>query len=289
MNASLGIAPSPDGINGTDGSHIFLSSDQCLAAALFAGGQQLYQPSPVPYSYYGLEGNWSITPLTLPSYDLPALGHGFNNSIVANLTVETFGINSNANCKPASITFRDDATITATVGQCSADFPVSTNTTFDRWHNATSIPCSEASRTDIGFKTFVYSVYRPSGYAARDPNQFLFMFCQPSISIAKVSATLSVMHDGQIGALVASPIVRESYPIGSNTLDPDVNRLLGPPLNGNALNGYDIPEPAGTANYSRSSRVTVVRSILYEGIYGAQRYHMFNDAIGTDTDWCKRF
>ena len=273
--APLGNANSTDGIEDEDHNHIFLSSDQYLAAALFAGGQQLYQPSPVPFSYYGQEGNWSVTPLT-PMTNLQELCHGYNASIPANVTVVTHGINTSANCKMASTTFGENEMVTATVDGCSYDFSLANQTNYTLWHFADSTQCNNASRYDIAFKAFVYAVYSPSGYESSDPNQFVVMFCQPSISIAKVSATLSVSHQGVIGAVVAPPVVLESFPIGSNPSDPNVANLLGPPLNGMAINGYDITEPANTTLLSREARVNVTRSILFEGIYGAQLNYVGN-------------
>ena len=263
--APLGLTPSTDGDNSV-GGHIFLSSDQYLASALFAGGQQLYSPSPVPFSYYGPEGNWSITPLKIRSQSLG--GQGNTSTITGTLEVVTYGINTFANCQEASsIVFGDDGIVTATLSDCSISFVVLLNTTFTRWHFANSTQCS--NDTDIAFKTFVSAVYGPPGYNESDPNQFDVTFCSPSISIAKVRATLSVSPAG-IGSLVGPPVVLESYPIGSHTTDPQVRNLLGPPLNGRAVNGYDIAEPADTSLDSKTVRAQLAQEILFKGIYGAQ-------------------
>jgi hypothetical protein len=115
------------------------------------------------------------------------------------------------------------------------------------------------------------------------------MFCQPTISIAKVYATLSVNHLGAIGGLVGPPEVLESYPIGSNPSDPTVAGLLGPPLNGNALNGYDMAEPLTAEDLSRTARANLTDNILFEGIYSA-----LIDEMGTFNEtqpltWCTPF
>lgn len=93
ITASLGIKTSQDGEDDHNGNHIFLSSDQYLAAVLFARGQQLCPlPSPVAFSYSGPEGNWSITPFVLPNNILQGITPGHNSSAVANITVATHGI-----------------------------------------------------------------------------------------------------------------------------------------------------------------------------------------------------
>jgi hypothetical protein len=260
---------------------MFVPSDKYLAAALFAG-QQLYNASPVPFSYYGPEGNWFITPLA----QIPSLGYG-NASISANLSVITYGINTSSGCEMASnITFGSNSIVTASLNGCSFDFAVDLSDNVKRWHNASSIPCN-SSASDSAFNTFIYSVYRPLGYLSSDPSQFVVMFCQPQILIAKLFATLAVSSQGTMGALVKPPEVIESFPIGSNTNDLNVTPLLGPPLNGMAINGYDIAEAAGTSDLSRAARVNVTRSILYEGIYGALLDHLPTDIVGQPSnDWC---
>lgn len=192
-----------------------------------------------------------------------------------------------ANCKMANITFGSNATVTATVDQCSSDFPVSTDTAYPRWHFANSTQCNKTPKADFAFNTFVYGVYEPSGYAARDPSQFAFIFCRPTISVAKVSATLSVAPNGAIGAMITPPLILESFPIGSNSSDPDIANFLGPPLNGLAINGYDIAEPANISVTSRVARVNVTQSILFEGIYGNLLDHMGDNDAGLPVNWCK--
>ena len=248
----------------------------------------MYQSLPLPFSYNGQDGNWTITPLTLPTLTTQSLVAGRNSSAVTNLTVVTNGISTMANCELANITFGSNATVTATVDQCSSDFPVSTDTVYPRWHFSNSTQCNKTAKADFAFNTFVYGVYNPSGYGARDPSQFVFTFCSPTISIAKVSATLSVDPNGAIGTMVAPPLVLESFPIGSNaSADPDVANLLGPPLNGLAINGYDIAEPAKDSNTSRVARANVTRMILFEGIYGDLLDHMGDDSTGHPVNWCK--
>jgi hypothetical protein len=70
VTAQLGLEPNADATNGSFddvGNYLFLSTDQYYAAALFAGGQQLYRPSPPPFTFWNLENSWSITPFTLSS------------------------------------------------------------------------------------------------------------------------------------------------------------------------------------------------------------------------------
>ena len=115
------------------------------------------------------------------------------------------------------------------------------------------------------------------------------MFCQPTILISKVYATLSVDHLSTIGGLVGPPEILESYPAGSNPSDPTVASLLGPPLNGNALNGFDIAEPLTAENLSRTARANLTDTILFEGIYSA-----LIDQMGTFDEtqpltWCTPF
>ena len=287
MISRLGIEPSTDGTDDGNGNHIFLSSDQYLAAALFAGGEQLYQSLPLPFSYNGQEGNWTVPRLALPTMTTQGLVAGQNSSTVSTLTVVTNGISTMANCKVANITFGSNATVTATVDECSSDFTVSTNTSYPRWHFSNSTQCTNTTKADFAFNAIIYGVYSPSGYGARDPSQFVITFCRPTISIARVSATLSIAPNGAIGAMVAPPLVLESFPVGSNTSDPDVTNLLGPPLNGLAINGYDIAEPAVSANTSRVARADVTQSILFEGIYGDLLDHMGYDSAGNPVNWCK--
>jgi hypothetical protein len=285
ITAPLGLHPAVDGVSDGNGNHIFLRSEEYLAAALFAGGQQLYTPSPVQYSYTGKEGNWSVTPISISSQSLEEFDYAHNNSVVGNLTVETYGINTNANCQMASISFSSDNITIATVDGCSYNFSASTDTTFPRWHFADTTPCGNSTSHDFAFNAFVFAVYRPSGYLALDPNQFSVMICRPTIQIQKVSATMSISNQG-IGALIAPPIVLETFAIGSNASDPGVASLLQPPLNGMALNGYEIAEPANASSLSRTARANITREILYEGIYGAMTFHLPRDNPGTSTDWC---
>ena len=91
------------------------SSDWYLAAALFAGSEQVYQSLPLPFSHKGQEGNWSITPIAFTA--LTSLFAGQNSTAVNNLTLVTNGVSTMANCKLANITFGSNATITATVDQ----------------------------------------------------------------------------------------------------------------------------------------------------------------------------
>ena len=84
----------------------------------------------------------------------------------------------------------------------------------------------------------LYGSFAFSGFNTTDPNLFVIMFCQPTISIAKVYATLSVDRLGIIGGLVGPPQLLESYLIGSKPSDPTVADIPRPPLNGIAQNGY---------------------------------------------------
>ena len=187
----------------------------------------------------------------------------------------------------AGITFQPNETVTATVDGCSFTWSLqSEENTNGLWHLTNTTQCTAASKVDKAFRTFVYGMYAFSGYNASDRNLFVIMFCQPTISIAKVHATLSVDHLGAIGGLVGPPQVLESYPIGSNPSDPTVADLLGPPLNGNALNGYDIAEPLTEKNLSRTARANLTDTILFEGIYS-----VFLDELGTfdetqPSTWC---
>jgi hypothetical protein len=285
LTASLGIVPSNDGINDTDGNHIFMSSTEYFAAALFVGGQ-LHQlnplQSPVAYAYSGPEGHWSITPFIFPNDVLP----GYNPSVIANITVAAFGINTSANCKMAQdIIFSDNGSMAATADGCSFHF-YATDPTFIRQYFAGSARCNNAS-SDIAFKAFVFGVFRPAAYITRDPSLFLVMFCQPTITISKLSATLSVSPNG-VGPLLEPPVVLESFAVGSNTSDLDVRNLLGPPLNGMAVNGYDIAEPeVGISSAdSRYIRANMTDSILQEGIYAAVLFHMDLEDLNSTNNWC---
>ena len=270
-----------------------------LGAALFAGSQQYYNPSPVPFTYRDFnpysEDNWSITPFNLRNETLQGLELGSNSTATGTVSLVTNGVKTNANCKmadntSAGITFQPNETVTATVDGCSFTWSLqSEENTNGRWHWANTTQCTAASKVDKAFRTFVYGSYAFSGYNASDPNLFVIMFCQPTISIAKVYATLSVNHLGAIGGLVGPPEVLESYPIGSNPSDPTVAGLLGPPLNGNALNGYDMAEPLTAEDLSRTARANLTDNILFEGIYGA-----LIDEMGTFNEtqpltWCTPF
>jgi hypothetical protein len=282
--APLGLPISTDGVEDGDGNHIYLTSDRYYAAALFAGSQQLFKSLPVPLSHHGLGGNWSITPIKLPKEGGQTFGHGRDASnISGNLTLVTHGLDVRANCEMANITFGDNSTVTATVDGCSFSFPAQ-DTTFPRWHFATSVPCHDTTPapSDKAFRAFVYAVYKTSGYNASDPDQFAVTFCRPSVSIAMVQATVSIIQ-GTLGALVAPPVVLESFSVGSPTSDPAVAKLLGAPLYGRAVNGFDMAEPQNASLTSRMARVNITQSILYEGIYAAQLIQMGND---TDDPWC---
>ena len=265
----LGIEPSKDADqadmspgDGTDGegNYIFLSSDLYLGAALFAGSQQYYHPSSIPFTYHDYnpysEDNWSITPFNLQNETLQGFELGSNSTATGTVSLVMNGVKTNANCKmadntSAGITFKTKETVTATVDGCSFTWSLQNEeNTNGHWHWANTTQCTTASKVDKAFRTFVYGSYAFSGYNASDPNLFVIMFCQPTISIAKVHATLLVDHLGTIGGLVGPSEIRESYPIGSNPSDPTVAGLLGPPLNGNALNGYDIAEPLTAKNLS---------------------------------------
>jgi len=190
----------------------------------------------------------------------------------------------------AGITFQLNETVTATVDGCSFTWSLqSEENTNGHWHWANTTQCTAASKVDKAFRTFIYGSYAFSGYNTGDPNLFVVMFCRPTISIAKVYATLSVDHLGTIGGLVGPPEVLESYPIGSNPSDPTVASLLGPPLNGNALNGYDIAEPLTAENLSRTARANLTDNILFEGIYGALIDEMGAFDKTQPSTWCMPF
>ena len=269
-----------------------------LGAALFAGSQQYYNPSPVPFTYRDYspysEDNWSITPFNLRVEALQTLVLGANSTATGTVSLITNGVKTNANCKmadntSAGITFQPNEIVTATVDGCSFTWSLqSEENTNGQWHWANTTQCTAASKVDKAFRTFVYGSYAFSGYNS-DRNLFVIMFCQPTISIAKVHATLSVDHLGAIGGLVSPPEVLETYLIGSNPSDPTVAGLLGPPLNGSALNGYDIAEPMTAENFSRTARANLTDTILFEGIYSA-----LIDELGTfdetqPSTWCTPF
>ena len=279
--AKLGIANSTDGHEGSnpDGNHIFGTSETSQ------------HPSPISFAYTGVEGNWSITPLSLSMHDLPQEGREFDLSILANLTVEAYGIQTSANCKPANVTFPVGSSYTAvaTLDGCSHDFEVPRDETFIRHHFANSTACSNASRFDAAFKTFVYGPLSVTDYVNNRPDRLIVMFCQPSINISRVSATMSFTVNLGIGTLVQPPKVLEWFPIGSHTTDRNVGNLLEAPLNGNALNGYDIALPSNTENTSRAARVNITRDLMNEGIYGTMLTQMpvvVHDASVPERDWC---
>jgi hypothetical protein len=198
-----------------------------------------------------------------------------------------YAIETDANCNAAHVTFGDNDTAIATLDECSYNFQMSTNQSFDRWHFADSTPCSNASKYDIAFKTFIYAIYRPSNATNVHPNRFLVMFCSPTISILKVLAKISFTTQNGLGALVEAPKIISSFPIGSNTTDQHVLSLLQPPLNGNAVNGYDLAQEPGTLNFSRTARANITKFLLYEGIYSALLHQMPTDnATDPEADWC---
>jgi hypothetical protein len=168
ITAHLSIAASPEGDNDGQGNHIFGTSNQYLQAISAATAQPGFDPLPVSFSYSSQETNLSVTPLSFSSNEL--VRHEFDSSIVANLTAELYAIETNANCNAANVTFGGNNTAIATLDECSYSFPIATNQSFDRWHFADSTPCSNASRYDIAFKTFVYAVYRPSNATNAHPD-----------------------------------------------------------------------------------------------------------------------
>jgi hypothetical protein len=303
----LGIEPSTDDVNGTTdgaGNYIFMNSDKYLAAVLYAGGQQLYQPSPTPFSYYGQGENWFVSPFRLSVPDLQSIVYGYNATIAANITIATYGVNTTANCKVAdSITFLENNSSTATLGNCSYTFPIegwpvpgandSSAAGYSLWHFANTTQCQNTSN-DIAFRSFIYGIYRLAGYTSQDQKQFLVMFCQPTISVAKVNARLSVLPGGGISAIIEPPEVVEIFHPGSNPDNPDVAALLGPPLNGMAVNGYDITEPIELdPDTSRKMRANLTRLILQEGIYGCLLERIgapdVSDPTSPSTDYCELF
>jgi hypothetical protein len=113
------------------------------------------------------------------------------------------------------------------------------------------------------------------------------MFCSPSISILKVSAKISFTTLHGLGSLVEAPKIISSFPIGSNTTDQNVMSLLQPPLNGNAINGYDLAQEPGTSNYSRTARANITKSLLFESPYSALQHLMVHDNVtDPEADWC---
>ena len=284
--ARLGIVNSTDALEGdSPDGYVFGTSEQYLQAASSATSQR---PLPIPFAYSGVEGNWSITPLSLSMHDLPREGREFDSSILANLTVDAYGIESRANCRPANVTFPvvGSYTVIATLDGCSHDFEVPRNESFIRHHFANSTACN-ASRSDAAFKTFVYGLLSVADHMNNRPDRFIVMFCQPSINISRVSATMSFTVKNGIGALVKPPEIRESFPIGSHTTDPNVGNLLEAPLYGQALNGYDISLPSNTSNTSRAARVNITRDLMNEGIYGTMLAQMVGyDASVPERDWC---
>ena len=226
----------------------------------------------MPFAYYSQEEDWTITPLTLPSQDIQGQGYGFTaSSVSGNLTVKTYGINARANCKMASITFEDKQNAVASVDGCSYKLqpPVDPTGNSTRWHFSDSANCTDTPQPDIAFKAFFYATFKTSGFNHSDPSFFVAVMCRPSISIASVMATVSVAG-GRVGSLVSPPQVLETFRRGENTSDPHASTLLGPPLYGLAVNGYDIAETLNALNSSRTSRVNLTQNIIYEGIYGAQ-------------------
>ena len=297
VTARLGLQPTTDATNGTVddfGNYLFLGSDQYYAAVLFAGGQQLYRPSPPPFSFWDSENHWSIAPFTLSFEDEKNLISKSTTSSISNVTIETYGVNTTANCKMAeSITFTADNLTTATLGGCSYTFPVQgleqptdPSKPYDRWHDANTTKCQDSPQSDFAFEAFIYQAYRPRGYAAKDPTQFVVMFCRPTIAASKISATLTISPDGAVGSLIRPPHI-----IHSDKDNPNIAALLSPPLNGMAVNGYNIAQTKGlikgAPGSSRITRANGTREILTEGIYAALHHSMGQDnSTDSSTDWC---
>ena len=286
--ARLGIVNSTDGQEGEspDGSHFYGTSERYVQAVSSATSPHSL---PNPFAYSGAEGNWSITPLSLSIHDLPWEGREFDSSILANLTVEAYGIQTSANCKPANVAFPVGGSYTAvaTLDGCSHDFEVPRNVIFIRHHFANSTACSDASRSDAAFKTFVYGLFSISDYENNRPDRFIVMFCQPRINISRVSVTMSFIVNKGIGDLVKPPETLEWFPIGSRTTDPNVGNLLEAPLYGNALNGYDISLPHNILNTSTAARVNMTRDFMNEGIYGIMLTQIVgHNASVPERDWC---
>jgi hypothetical protein len=297
VTARLGLEPTTDATNGNFddfGNFLFLNTDQYYAAALFAGGQQLYRPSPPPFSFWNSENNWSIAPFTLSSEGKNDLISRAAISSLAIVTIETYGVNTNANCKMAeSINFAADNITTATLGKCSYTFsvqgleqPTDPAQPYPRWHNATSTKCQDSSQSDFAFDAFLYLIYRPMGYMERDPTKFVVVFCRPTITASKVSAKLTISPGGVVGSLIQPPDI-----ISNNMDDPNIAPLLSPPLNGMAINGYNIAQTkglvSGAPGSSRISRANSTQQILVEGIYAAVYHSMGQDnSSSSSTDWC---
>lgn len=128
--------------------------------------------------------------------------------------------------------------------------------------------------------------YRPSGYVQKDPTQFVVVFCRPTITISKVSATLTLSHDGALGSLIQPPHI-----IPTTRDDPNIAPLLSPPLNGMAVNGYNIAQTKGLVQgapgSSRITRANGTQEILMEGVYAALHHSMGQDNSSSAlTDWC---
>jgi hypothetical protein len=294
--ARLGLEPATDATNGTFddfGNYLFLNTDKYYAAALFAGGQQLYRPSPPPFSFWNSENSWSIAPFTLPLEGQKSLIPKSASSM-ATVTIETYGVNTNANCKMAeSITFGTDNFTTATLGKCSYTFsvqgleqPTDPAIPYDRWHGANSTKCQDSAQSDFAFNAFLYLAYRPRGYTSKNPTEFVVVFCRPSITASKVSATLTISHDGTVGSLIQPPRL-----ISADRDDPNIAPLLSPPLNGMAVNGYNIAQTKGLVHgapgSSRITRANGTQEILAEGIYAALHASMGqDDSSSSSTDWC---
>ena len=287
ITAQLGIAPSADGQYDGQGNRIFASSREFLQAAAYTAGQTAnYRPT-LPFAYSGPEGNWSGTPLLLPTDDLPRIGHEFDSSVIANLTAEVYAVQTDANCHEARVTIGGNNTAIAELDDCSYNFTFETNQTFARWHFADSTACTEDSRRDAAFRAFVYAVYRPSNDTNAYPDRFLVLLCRPTLSISLVKATMSFTMRNGPGPFVRPPELVEEFPAGTNPTDPIVASLFEQGIGKNALNGFDIPQPPEAANYSRTARRNITRSILYESIYSA-----ISDRVGSDipsdpeADWC---
>jgi hypothetical protein len=157
---------------------------------------------------------------------------------------------------------------------------------YPQWHNATTTKCQNSTQSDFAFEAFLYLVYRPTGYTERNPTQFVVLFCRPTIKASKVSANLTISPGGAVGSLMQSPNI-----ISNNTDDPNIALLLSPPLNGMAINGYNIAQTkglvSGAPGSSRISRANGTQQILVEGIYAALHHSMGQDnSSSSSTDWC---
>jgi hypothetical protein len=211
---------------------------------MYAGGQQLYSSSPNPFTYSQSDGNWTITPLSLDQSSLHSLG--LNLSAPTNLSIETYGIKTSANCEMATnITFNANISAVGTVGGCSWQIQNEVGFSNDlREHFAGTIDCDDTIDRDFAHEAFVAGVWRPQGFVDQDPTQFGITICRPNITIAKVNARVAVRAAGAVGELVVAPEVEESWTAGMGTDDPQVAPLLVSPYNGRALNGYNIAEPS---------------------------------------------